>query len=367
MRKKAVVVGAILLVTGCGLPGQLPVASRATNSPTSSVTAPIPSPSAVAPRSPTPVASPFPTGVGVACRLPVLDDGRPGWLTFPGGKFKGEAAGVKGDVYDWALGRWLTNPGLLAPDGLTAVAYVGVGNTPGKFFLTDLNTGVRRLILGTAGPSARLVWGALGYTGKAVYLVAFEPGSDTPGSPVPGLWTLDPKTGAVRRVDSSHIWTDPLSRQTLSVFGGPLSEPLGAQVTPDAVWGVDGSQTVWRYDARTGRVMRWYQMTEGWISMLQPLLDGAVIIGYDNSSGDSDSSFAVALLTSPGRLTAPNTWPPPPAEVVVGGDFISTVADRWGAWVATDGNVALYREGIGLVEMATSSDGVNPQVGGPCR
>jgi hypothetical protein len=274
----------------------------------------------------------------LSCRLPVIspaNQGVPpgGWITFPGGNFERDPASLPIRLqahvpsYDRAIKAWLpVEYRYVAPDGgsyiLTADASLP---DAGAFYLVDVKTGTRRMILGGYGPpQAPGSWTVVDYATAGVYL--WSAGIQT----VPGLWLLDPTTGKVRLVDGSHYW-----RMEAAGVAWAL-DPQGP--------GPGVKQAVYRLDIASGRVERWYE-TDSAIYMLSPDSDGHVLVVI----GD-DSPPRLGLLTGPDklqRLTLPPDFP--------------AVSDGYlrnpGVWLALrGGGLALYAATEGVRIMTRQTD-----------
>jgi hypothetical protein len=140
---------------------------------------------------------------------------------------------------------------------------------------------------------------------------------------VPGLWLLDPKTGAIRQLDRSHAW---------------------AVVAGGAAWAVEnppsgvGTYRVFRLDLRTKKVTAWYA-TKTAIRLLSPTAEGGLLFSY----GDVSSSQV-------GVLVRPNVFSP--LKVPVGFKPYHGIAARPGVWIALTDGIALYVKGQGIRVMA---------------
>lgn len=181
------------------------------------------------------------------CRLPVLvptESGSTeppgGWVTFPGGQFERDSSSRVAATnhlpsYDWPLHKWIPVESVnLSPDGTQYILDEQPGAI-GTLYLVDASTGARRLIYSTTD-YRRVV----SYTSKGIYL------TDSGINPSPGLWLLDPVTGAIRELPGSD------------------QDPNWMLVGTDAAWTVTGipgvsGQTVLRLDLATGAVSTWYQ------------------------------------------------------------------------------------------------------------
>jgi len=339
MRTSPVAAGvSLLLLAGCGPSPATPVAvtSKSPAAATPSIAAQSPMPS-LAP-TPTP---PVATNFEISCRLPITfpnPDGTQterGWVAFPGGRLTVEERGTDHDLYDWAIGRW-TSGGILSADGLTEVTPLQLDlPQPGPLYLVDLKTGTRRTLLTTTEQANYDVWGVIGYSGDAVYLNDWRATGDNPPHNIPGLWRLDVRSGAITNVESLHYWTLP-----------------GA----GAVWAADSDPfAVYRYDLATGQIVSWYH--DGIpVGLMSQTPHGGMLAGYEDDSG---RGFLVELKGNNEIASVP--WP---------SDFpiwFSGAGDQWGVWLMLMGQIALYREGLGVHMMATIGVSGVATVAGDCR
>jgi hypothetical protein len=316
----------------------------------SSQPTPFSSPSAIAKPSPDSSLSPSPP-VGVApalnCRLPVIspttstDPVPGGWITLPGGQFTRDPASLPGRLqshvpsYDRVIGRWVpVEFNYVAPDGASYILHGDSSLETNGFYLVDALTGTRRLVLAADGPpEAPGSWTVVQYAREGVYL--WSAGIAT----VPGLWLLDPQTGTVRLVDSSHYWQ--------LVGGGAawaLDPPLGARAS---------LYNAYRLDLATGDVATWYQSNTA-VSLLSPTPDGNLLIRYGEQS-----AVQIGLVTSSSQLV-PFVLAP---GVFVGAQgYLSSP----GVWIPLrPAGIALYMKGIGVTIVAESPNVFN--VAGDCQ
>ena len=147
------------------------------------------------------------------CRLPVISPYNPGvppggWITFPGGLFERDPASDANRLqahvpsYDRAIRAWLPVENRnVSPSGDRYIL-TNDSSLPdaGGFYLVDVKTGARRLVLRDGPPQAPGSWTVVEFADAGVYL--WSAGMLT----VPGLWLLDPGTGKVRLIDGSHYW-----------------------------------------------------------------------------------------------------------------------------------------------------------------
>jgi hypothetical protein len=280
----------------------------------------------------------------LSCRLPVIspaNQGVPpgGWITFPGGNFERDPASLPIRLqahvpsYDRAIKAWLpVENRYVAPSG---DRYILTGDpsipNASDFYLVDVKTGARRLVLGDGPPQAPGSWTVVEFAGAGVYL--WSAGIQT----VPGLWLLDPGTGRVRLVDGSHYWR-------------MVSNGVAWALDPEPGPGSSQKQGVFRLDIATGHVERWYETdlpASGIspISLLAPDTEGHVLMVI----GDQ-------LPPRLGLLTGPDQFQPLALPL----DF-PAIYDGYlrspGVWLALrGGGLALYTKSDGVRIMTRQTD-----------
>jgi hypothetical protein len=227
---------ATLVVVACGPP---PAASVSSTMAPSAPTSPSPS---------TPTFGP--------CQLPVRMSGAPaqdGWLSLPGGQFSPDpsangARSIYGNVaWDSGIGKWLpTHPWMISPDGS---AYIP--DAPYLNEIVDANTGT---IIHEIAPGPGYFWVA-GWTSAGIYLLG-----GNGKSPVPGLWHVDPTTGAVTEVP------------------GSANPPVGwSRVHESAAWA--SSSSLLRLDLSTGEVRTVYTTSsDQWFELLGFAGSGVLVL-----------------------------------------------------------------------------------------
>ena len=277
------------------------------------------------------------TSLTLTCRLPVNSPTYPGdppggWIPFPGGKFERDPASLPIRLqshvpsYDRAIKAWLpVEYRYVAPSG---TSYILTGDPslahPSAFYLVDVKTGARRLVLGDGPPQAPGSWTVVDFAGAGVYL--WSAGIQT----VPGLWLLDPATGHVRLVDGSHYWR---------------------MVANGAAWALDPEgpapgvkQAIYRLDLASGKVERWYE-TDTAIYMLSPDSDGHVLVVI----GD-DSPPRLGMLVGPDRF---QRLALPPGFPAISDAYLRNP----GVWLALrGGGLALYTASDGVRIMTRQTD-----------
>lgn len=211
----------------------------------------------------------------------------------------------------------------VAPDGATYALYNDPStDVPNAFYLVDTKTGIRRLIRSGQGPGNEW-YAVLEYASEGIYLAA--PGAGM-AYPVPGLWLMDPKTGGVRLIDSTHIWFKAGSGAAWSI------EPLA----PGAA-----SYTVYRLDLQTEQITVWYE-TNTAIRPLSPTPDGGLLI----VSGGV-GSYRLGVLSEPHVLV--------PLEVPTDFKLGNARMTRPGVWLSLTDGIALYTKDEGVRLMASSA------------
>ena len=159
---------------------------------------------------PTATASP----TSLSCRLPVISPYTPGvppggWITFPGGQFERDPASAANRLnahvpsYDRAITAWVpVEYRYVAPSGDSYIL-TNDASLPdaSAFYLVDVRTGTRRLVLGDGPPQAPGSWMVVNFAIAGVYL--WSAGIQT----VPGLWLLDPEDGSGSRAHATPLAT----------------------------------------------------------------------------------------------------------------------------------------------------------------
>jgi hypothetical protein len=325
--KNAVLCGlAVVLAAGC------------TNGSTASLRTPKSTPTATAT-----TVSPDPASA-LHCRLPVISpytSGVPpgGWITFPGGQFERDPASSANRLnshvpsYDRAINGWVpVEYRYVAPSG---DSYILTNDAalpdPSAFYLVDVRTGKRRLVLGDGPPQAPGSWMVVNFAGAGVYL--WSAGIQT----VPGLWLLDPGTGKVRLVDGSHYWR-------------MVANGVAWALDPEPSSGSGQKQGVFRLDIASGHVERWYEADlpvagPSPVSMLSPDSDGHVLIEIG-----SDSAPRLGLIVGPGQFR--------PLDVPAGFPVVNEgYLQNPGLWLSLrGGGLALYTTSDGVRIMTRQTD-----------
>lgn len=289
--------------------------------------------------------TPKPTATaGLSCRLPVISPYEPGvppggWITFPGGQFERDPATLANRLnahvpsYDRAIKAWVPlEYRYVAPSG---DSYILTNDAalpdPSAFYLVDVRTGTRRLVLGDGPPQAPGSWMVVDFAGAGVYL--WSAGIQT----VPGLWLLDPGTGKVRLVDGSHYWR-------------MVANGVAWALDPEPSSGSSQKQGVFRLDIASGHVERWYEADlpvagPSPVSMLSPDADGHVLIEIGG-----DSAPRLGLVVGPDQFR--------PLSVPVGFPVVNEgYLQNPGLWLSLrGGGLALYTASDGVRIMTRQTD-----------
>jgi hypothetical protein len=318
--------------------------------------------------SPTPTTSLSPSGTtasagGLACRLPVItwtqtaqgQEPTEGFMTYPGGQFTSDASGAVvldgtryrttaqpylygggpgAGWYDWPMGRWLpARRQSVSPDGL----HYADGNGFGAIHVVDVATGTDRTFKAPDGPDTVLY-----YAKEGVYFNhAYE------GPPGPGLWLLDPRSGAVQT-----IFTDK-SVDAVGGFAAWLLDVNPADPHPVFSQYIGGNMPneVLRRDLNGGPTVRWFY---------QPG-KSVTVTGFDY---EKHPLIVAETLRSPDTV---QVWQVPAANqghlLYAGTQLAYTVADDHGIWFSDDQGISLYTPAHGLQKVSSLVAGL----AGPCR
>lgn len=336
MKTAQIVCLVALVATACGSgPGPIAKTSPATSaSPSALSSTPTPTGSPVS----SPKSSPTVTGSATAtlrCRLPISATAYPGeppggWITFPGGKFVRDPAsqrdrsGYHLPSYDRAIGAWVpVEYENVSPDGASYVLYRDATTAvPNALYLVDARTGTRRLM---PSAQANTKWElVLDYASEGVYLAAPGWGMAPPAA---GLWLLDPKSGAIRLINDSHIW---------SKVSGGIAWSIESVTNNGAAY-----YKVYRLDLRTGQTASWYE-TKTAIRPLSPTPEGGLMTIYGQVG-----SYHIAVITAPKTYVSLKV----PADFKLGDAHMT----RPGVWLGLTDGIALYTKAEGIRVMAHSA------------
>jgi len=338
------------------------------------------------PATPTPASAALgPAGSPAACELPVEESNGSGSdslglldtatgdfsvdTTSPGPNPPSTASGEM-SVYLSALGGWLAVPtGAVASPDLRSLAYVGQTTIP----VSDPNLlpAGRLYVVGTSGPARPITPSGeydvlLGWANEGIVVerLTVPPLASPNGVAIPAagpayawaatypVYLVDPASGAERRIGLNFSLT-------------ALSDSLAPRVGADAVWYVQEdapSQTVVRYDLRTGTEATWFS-TEmspygGLGLMAVDIADEPVLWASTQGQNTVDR---LILLTAPGSVNV--IWSAPPEAAGSSTWPIAVTADGDWVWISviqempatTASNAAVVRGRVGV-----SLDGAGP-------
>lgn len=334
----------LALMSACGQQAAKTGASKSA-SPSASATA-----TAATTQSATTAATPAPQGL--SCKLPVVTDNDAGWVTFPGGTYQSDPkANVSlahgssfplSKSYDKAVERWVpVTRDQISPDG-KHYAYADlppVDSSP--VHVVDLPSGTSHAF-NPGPPPTDSSWFAMDYETEGVYLAAQPNG---PSGPI-GLWLLDPSNGAVRQIDSTHLWQ--------YISGG------GAWGTADPLTGHGpgpGSRLM-RMDLKTGAIGSWFKRTD-----VEFTVAGADGSGHPVLQVTKASAPQLLLIT--GANSGTILMPAPGSAVPSLSNIIHPVTDAHGIWFGdTSGSISLYTPATGMKKMAQVGSGDVTAAGG---
>src|SRR5215831_9332222 len=186
-------------------------------------------------------------------------------------------------AYASSAHRWISvPPRQVAPDGAYYAYNEGTGPPEvDRVHVVDLATGVDRVIA-EGDPSTGYEAFEVGADG--IYASRPLNGPTTP----PGLWRLDPRTGAATRLDAIRIWQ--------FVDGGYAYTSVPNQADPVAEQGGTVADTLLRLDLRTGTIAQLYRDRGMFVEVL----------GFDSAHHPilvvGEARAGLSLLTGPGTV-----------------------------------------------------------------
>jgi hypothetical protein len=228
--------------------------------------------------------------------------------------------------YDRAIEAWVpVERRYVAPDG---ASYILTNDptlkNPHSFYLVNVKTRARRLIPSVTGPTgASGSWQVARYASEGVYLYSGGKRS------VPGLWLMNPHTGAVRLIEGSHYWYTVAEGAAWAI-----EPPFGQPVK---------THKIYRLDLGTRKVSKWYEIDAA-VRLLSPGPDGDILIEY----GEPESAHLA-------RIAGPNQFVP--IDVPPDFPYVDTAGTAYpGIWIAVPpGGLALLTYGEGLRMMIPPS------------
>jgi hypothetical protein len=316
-----------------------------------------------------PTASPTPTPSASAslttgsCRLPVVTWAQAaqgqvpseGFLTYPGGQFSRDAngsvvldgtryrsaatpylygGGPGAGSYDWPLRRWLpVKPRSVSPDG----SHYAYSTDFGAIHIVDVATGIDRTFKALQGPDTVLYFAKEGVYFNQLW----------EGPPGPGLWLLDPVTGAVQAV---------FRDKPVDAVGGfaawlPEVNPADPHPIFSQYSGENYPNQVLRRDLNGGPTVRWFYQPGKIVT----------VVGFDQ---DKHPLIASETLGSPDSV---QIWQVPAAnqghQLYSGSQLAGVVGDDHGIWFADQQGISLYTPAHGLQKISTAV----ADLAGPCH
>lgn len=303
-----------------------------------------------------PTATPSPTPTGVGCRLPLwlydrsTNIGTGDFLQVPGSVLVAAQPSVTSSnvvaAYVPMAKRWVqVARSLVAPDG----SYYAYNETSGnpevdRLHVVDLATSADHVI---AQGGVDTGYEAFDVEADGIYAGRAPHGPAT----LPGLWRLDPKTGAATRLDATQRWqwisggyayaTVPNSTDPFVVQGGPL---------PD---------TLLRLDLRTGAVQEWFRKRGVFPNVIGFDWNGRPLVVLGQTMRD------LVVVTGAGSVQpiAGGT-----ADVTFSQVISSLVAFSDGFWFTADQGLFSYSRNVGFQKLWSNptSTGIYVAIAGPC-
>jgi hypothetical protein len=187
-----------------------------------------------------------------------------------------------------------------------------------------------------------LLWEAVAYSGRQIYLIRREG----------GLWTLDVSTG---KIDELAAPDAPVASNSSA---GP-SPHVWAVIGPDAAWAADPQGGLARFDFASKTVSAWFTVPS---KMLRPIgLDARgfpIVEGEANYSVAGSSRGGAWLVTAPRRAVQIA----PDSSMIDG-----ALADSHGLWILSFEKIYLWTPGGQLTQIAALSDKGDRGLAGPCQ
>jgi len=285
--------------------------------------------------------------VEFSCRLPVLDVSKPGvndaFITFPAGTLT--PAGTDGWNYDWAVDRWLpVGRNAISPDGrryAIAKDWSPGPQAPTRVHVVDAATGADLRV--TVMPDSRQ-YAVADFTSSGVSVVPFEA--------EPGVWRLDPDTGALTKV-SDGFYQPPVGEWIGVVDPGDpdhqFSHATGSPVAqPDRIDRRDGSGTTTTWIYLPGYWLYWFAFAGS-----PRLLVEATRVNTATSTED----YEFLLVVGPGRLKRLAGYSGQQLSLYRDLAFATGLAEDHGIWMS--GSDSLYLiQSTGAISRVSDHGGV---------
>jgi hypothetical protein len=222
--------------------------------------------------------------------------------------------------------RWVpVFPNMIAPGGAYYVYNESAGQPEvDRVHVVDPATGADRVI---AEGGSDTGYSAFQVEADGIYVSRPNNGPATP----PGLWRMDPRTGAVTRLDATRFWR--------FVSGGYAYTTVPNAADPVTVQGGPVADTLLRLDLRTGTLVQLYRERGVFANVLgfdwthRPI----VVVG--------GAQVGLAVITGPGTVE-----PIPSGEQKLSFSHSdgSLLPDADGFWLTADQGVLHYTSGGGF-------------------
>ena len=288
-----------------------------------------------------PLSSPIP---GLACKLPVVQwtqtsQGQTpsaGFISFPSGQFSPDpSGGPRPSFYDWPLERWLpTDRRRVSPDG-SHYAYEGGF---GSIHDVEVATGRDRSLKAPEGPDTVLY-----YAREGIYF-----NHSWEGPPGPGLWLLDPATGAIHTV-FSDVAVDAVGGFAAWV---PKVNPADPHPAFSQFAGTNYPNQILRRDLNGAATLPWFYRPG----------KNLTVVGFDQ-----DKHPLIAVASGESSPVTLEIWQVPAANqgrmLYSGTDLPRPMADSHGIWFSDRKGIWLYTPTDGLRRVSP----ITADIAGACQ
>ncbi|HSS61812.1 MAG TPA: hypothetical protein VLK30_10195, partial [Candidatus Limnocylindrales bacterium] len=238
-------------------------------------------------------------------------------------------AGNSAGYYDQSARRWLPayDSAAISPDHASyAYSSYDASGTGNRIHVVEIGTGADRVLSLDQG-----FWGVVGYTEQGIYANQRYEGVG------PGLWLINPDTGATRKVVVSET-VDKVSGSTAWLG---YWDPQDKAPQPPGEGGADNA--ILKRDLATGATTRWYYRSGANVGVVGVVGDGVVVNVYDGATSQ------LFWVPSPG--TAQGMAFPFTSETFP--SFSGFVGDAMGVWVGSEDGLYLWTARTGGVLVST--------------
>ena len=244
-----------------------------------------------------------------------------------------------GGIYDASAGRWVpaTNT-TLSPDGLR-YAYIDGQIGQAALHVVDVRTGADRTLTALASFKNVFAWTILRFSAEGVFV---QQQFDNIG-PAPGLWLVNPDTGAIRKVlgdtteavGAGAAWLPTIDPRDPHPVKGLNNIPLPNELIRKDL--VSGASTTWLY-------------SPGTVVAVDATLATGIVVGIDDTTWVLSAPDVRVQMIDQSGVT--------PQRDVVG------VEDApQGIWLASDDGVYLWNIHVGSLRISAATG----YPAGPCR